>query len=149
VVAAEVGHVELAYDYFAESALIDLHDVERNTRDGIHIASLAGAWLAAIAGFGGMRDHDGNLTFAPRLPSRLARLTFRILFRGRRLEVEISRDTATYTLLDGPPLAIAHHGDVIELEAATTVARPIPAPPRRPRPSQPRGRAPARRGHSR
>jgi alpha,alpha-trehalose phosphorylase len=149
VVAAEVGHVELAYDYFAESALIDLHDVARNTRDGIHIASLAGAWLAAIAGFGGMRDHDGNLTCAPRLPSRLARLTFRILFRGRRLEVEISRDTATYTLLDGPPLAIAHHGDVIELEAATTVARPIPAPPRRPRPSQPRGRAPARRGHSR
>jgi alpha,alpha-trehalose phosphorylase len=37
----------------------------------VHIASLAGAWLAAVAGFGGMRDHDGNLTFAPRLPPRL------------------------------------------------------------------------------
>ena len=42
VVAAEVGHLELAYDYFGEAALIDLHDLEQNTRDGLHIASLAG-----------------------------------------------------------------------------------------------------------
>ena len=68
VVAAEVGHLELAYDYFGEAALMDLHDLEHNTRDGLHIASLAGAWIAAVAGFGGMRDHGGKLTFAPRLP---------------------------------------------------------------------------------
>jgi alpha,alpha-trehalose phosphorylase len=55
----------LAYDYFAEAALIDLHDLQHNTRDGLHIASLAGAWIAAVAGFGGMRDHDGRLAFAP------------------------------------------------------------------------------------
>ena len=42
VIAAEVGHLELAYDYFAEAALMDLHDLEHNTRDGLHIASLAG-----------------------------------------------------------------------------------------------------------
>ena len=39
VVAAEVGHLELAYDYFAEAALIDLHDLEQNTSDGLHVAS--------------------------------------------------------------------------------------------------------------
>ena len=47
---------------------MDLRDLEHNTRDGLHIASLAGAWIAAVAGFGGMRDHGGELTFAPRLP---------------------------------------------------------------------------------
>ena len=47
-------------DYFAEAALIDLQDLEHNTRDGLHIASLAGAWIAAVAGFGGMRDHEGG-----------------------------------------------------------------------------------------
>src|SRR5438045_8257528 len=78
VIAAEVGHLELAYDYFGEAALMDLRDLEHNTRDGVHIASLAGAWTAAVAGFGGMRDHDGKLTFAPRLPQRLERLTFRL-----------------------------------------------------------------------
>src|SRR5207247_4015733 len=76
IVAAEVGYLELAYDYFGEAALMDLHDLEHNTRDGVHIASLAGSWLAAVAGFGGMRDHDGFLSFAPKLPARLARLAF-------------------------------------------------------------------------
>ena len=55
VVAAEVGHLELAYDYFAEAARMDLDDLEHNTRDGIHIASVAGTCIAAIAGFGGLR----------------------------------------------------------------------------------------------
>ena len=83
VVAAEVGHLELAYDYFAEAALMDLDDLEHNTRDGLHIASLAGACIAALAGFGGMRDHDGTLSFSPRLPVALTRLRFRLMFRGR------------------------------------------------------------------
>src|SRR5207237_2549741 len=104
VVAAEVGHLELAYDYFGEAALMDLHDLEHNTRDGVHIASLAGSWLAAVAGFGGMRDHDGFLSFAPRLPSRLERLAFGIRFRGRLLQVEATKTEATYTLLEGKTL---------------------------------------------
>ena len=60
-------------------------------RDGLHIASLAGALVAAVAGFGGMRDYGGKLTFAPRLPDRLERLAFRLLFRGRRLSIEATK----------------------------------------------------------
>ncbi|HWB34555.1 MAG TPA: family 65 glycosyl hydrolase, partial [Rugosimonospora sp.] len=71
VLAAEVGHVELAHDYLSEAALMDLRDLNHNTRDGVHVASLAGAWLALVAGFGGMRDHGGDLAFAPRLSSRI------------------------------------------------------------------------------
>src|SRR6202040_2568423 len=74
VVAAEVGHVELAYDYFAEAALMDLDDLEHNTRDGVHIASLAGACIVVLAGFGGGRDNAGELRFAPRLPETLSRI---------------------------------------------------------------------------
>ena len=113
VIAAEVGHLELAYDYFGEAALMDLHDVEHNTLDGVHIASLAGAWIAAVAGFGGMRDHDGKLTFAPRLPPRLVRLTFRLTFRGSLLKVEVTAARATYEVLDGPALALSHHGEAV------------------------------------
>src|SRR4051795_11060383 len=108
VMAAEVGHLELAYDYFGEAALMDLHDLEHNTRDGVHIASLAGAWLVAVAGFGGMRDHDGSLRFAPRLPEALDRLAFRLCFRGRRLLVDVRSKYATYTLQHGAPLEISH-----------------------------------------
>ena len=145
VIAAEVGHLELAYDYFAEAALFDLNDLEHNTRDGLHIASLAGAWIAAVAGFGGMRDHDGKLSFAPRLPARLERLAFRILFRGRRLKVEITGTKAVYTLLEGGPFEIGHHGKTISLSPHEPVTQPLPSIVERPAPKQPHGRAPRRR----
>src|SRR5437868_7465427 len=74
VIATEVGQLGLARDYLAEAALIDLRDVEHNTSDGVHMASLAGAWIALVAGFGGMRAGAGALTFSPRLPDGISQL---------------------------------------------------------------------------
>jgi alpha,alpha-trehalose phosphorylase len=145
VIAAEVGHLELAYDYLAEAALIDLDDIEHNTRDGLHVASLAGTWIGAVAGFGGMRDHDGILSFTPRLPQALSRLAFRISFRGRLLLVEVEAAQATYSVLDGPELEIVHHGTTVAVPARRPLVLPIPPPPVREPPIQPPGRAPQRR----
>jgi alpha,alpha-trehalose phosphorylase len=145
VIAAEVGHLELAYDYFGEAALIDLDNLEHNTRDGLHIASLAGAWIVAVAGFGGMRDHGGRLTFAPRLPERLNRLAFGLCFRGRRLKVEVDQQRARYSLRQGEALEIAHHGETFTVTAAELVMRAIPPAETRDAPTQPPGRAPVRR----
>ena len=83
--AADAGHLRLAFDYAAEAALVDLHDLQRNTRDGLHLASLAGTWIALVMGFGGMRDYGDTLAFAPRLPDALTRLAFSIRHRGRCL----------------------------------------------------------------
>ncbi|WIY01684.1 glycosyl hydrolase family 65 protein [Amycolatopsis mongoliensis] len=144
VVAAEVGHLELAYDYLAEAALTDLHDVHNNVRNGLHMASLAGAWQGAVAGFGGLRDHGSTLAFAPRLPPQLDRMTFRLMFRGTRFQVEIDRDQATYHVLDGEQLEVLHHG-----ERVTVTAEPqrfaIPKIDAGDPPAQPPGRAPMRR----
>ena len=52
VMAAELGYLELAYDYLAEAALMDLEDRNQNTGDGLHMASLAGAWTALVEGSG-------------------------------------------------------------------------------------------------
>jgi alpha,alpha-trehalose phosphorylase len=145
VMAAEVGYLDLAYDYFAEAALTDLHDLHANVRNGLHIASLAGAWTVAVAGFGGMRDHDRSLAFAPRLPEALTRLAFRLTYRESRFAVEIDQDSASYTLLEGPSLTVRHHGEGVPLVLGTVERRPIPALPAREAPSQPRGRAPHRR----
>jgi alpha,alpha-trehalose phosphorylase len=144
-VAAEVGHLDLALDYLGEAALMDLRDLEHNTRDGIHIASLAGTWAALVSGFGGFRDLDGTFSFAPRLPQGLIRLAFTLLIRGRRLRVEVTHAEATYTLADGDPLEIVHHGQPVSLSAGKPQAQPIPAAPSRPRPSQPSGREPVHR----
>src|SRR3954447_22873356 len=145
VMAAEVGHLELAYDYFAEAALVDIADLNQNTKDGLHIASLAGAWSAVVNGFGGMRDYEGRLSFAPRLPPALTRLSFRLAFRGRRLQVEVCDDEATYSLTEGEPVEITHHGDRVTIEPDEPLALKIPPPPRRPEPRQPPGREPRRR----
>jgi alpha,alpha-trehalose phosphorylase len=149
VIAAEVGHLELAYDYFGEAALIDLDDLEHNTRDGLHIASLAGAWIAAVAGFGGMRDHDGALSFTPRLPGALARLAFGLTFRGRQIRVEVDQQHVTYSLRAGEPLDLTHYSEQITVGSGKPVTRAIPPLAPRDAPSQPRGRAPARRKRQR
>ncbi len=145
VMAAEVGHLDLAYDYLGEAALMDLRDLENNTRDGVHIASLAGTWLALVAGFGGLRHWDGTVNFAPHLPDGLTRLAFTLFIRGTRLRVEITHTEAKYSVADGKPLEIMHYGEKVSLQAEKPQTRRITAIPPRPRPSQPPGRAPARR----
>lgn len=149
IIAAEVGHLGLAYDYYGEAALMDLEDREHNTGDGVHIASLAGAWLGAVAGLGGMRDHDGELSFAPKLPDAITRLCFRVIFRGRCLRVDIHRDETSYELLHGDPLVVSHDGEELTvLEQAQTRSTAAVAA-RHPAPEQPAGRAPPRRAAER
>jgi alpha,alpha-trehalose phosphorylase len=141
VMAAEIGHLELAYDYLGEAALVDLADLARNTSDGLHMASLAGAWIGLVEGFGGMRASGGRLRFAPRLPSAISRLAFRVRYRGRRIAVTVDHDEAAYELRDGDPITVEHHADAFEL-GEKPVRRAVPPAPRLPRPQQPAGRAP-------
>ncbi|MGH3123728.1 MAG: glycosyl hydrolase family 65 protein, partial [Streptosporangiaceae bacterium] len=150
VIAAEAGHLDLAYDYLAETALMDIGDLEHNTRDGLHIAALAGSWIALVQGFGGMRYRPGQPTsFAPRLPPALTRLTFTVILRGRHLRVEVVPASVTYIIDgDGPPLQITHHGTPLSVTPGQPETRDIPALPARPQPSQPMGRAPVHRGPS-
>ncbi|MGH7867685.1 MAG: glycosyl hydrolase family 65 protein, partial [Candidatus Dormibacteraceae bacterium] len=121
VVAAEVGHLELAYRYLGEAAFVDLHDLKHNARDGLHMAAMAGAWQAVVAGFGGMRDYGGVLSFAPRLPAPLTRIAFRITFKGRLIQVSVNHKQVAYTLLQGEPLEIKHGDQTVSLESEASV----------------------------
>jgi alpha,alpha-trehalose phosphorylase len=145
VIAAEVGHLSLAFDYLGEAAMMDLQDLEHNTSDGLHIASLAGAWVALVGGFAGLRHWAGQVSFAPRLPEGLNRLAFSLLLRGQRLRVEITQASARYLLAEGEPIKISHHGTALTVQAGKPQRRRIPEAPVRPQPSQPKGREPARR----
>src|SRR5262249_36150831 len=109
---------------------------------GVHIASLAGAWIALVGGFAGLRHADGTVSFAPRLPDGLTRLAFSLLIRGQRLRVEINHSLARYLVEDGGPLEIIHHAARGKLAAGKPQERPVPVVPPRPRPSQPPGREP-------
>jgi alpha,alpha-trehalose phosphorylase len=145
IVAAEVGHLDLAYDYFGEAALMDLGDLEHNTRDGLHIASLAGSWLALVGGFGGFREHGGEFSFDPRLPPHVERIAFRLMIRGSRLGVEIVPGEARYELLEGEPLRLRHGETSFTLAVGTPQRHAWKAPRPGPPPKQPRHREPSRR----
>ncbi|HYZ37905.1 MAG TPA: glycosyl hydrolase family 65 protein [Pseudonocardiaceae bacterium] len=143
VLAAETGHLDLAYDYLCETALIDLADLAHNTNQGLHIASLAGAWSAVVNGFGGLRHlNDGSLAFAPRLPEALTKITFRLRWRGQRLRVTITPGHAEYQLLDGTELEFKHHQQTVMITTNSPAVAPIPPAPPTSHITQPVGREP-------
>ncbi|GEL21415.1 glycosyl hydrolase [Pseudonocardia sulfidoxydans NBRC 16205] len=144
VVAAWTGHLDLAYDYFAEAALVDLGDLAGNTDHGMHIASMAGTWNAVASGFGGMRTDRDGISFAPRLPSPLPRISFGVLWQGRSLRVTMTADEVEYRLVSGPPMRLRHHGEALALADAPVVRDMPPVPAVEPV-EQPHGRGPRRR----
>ncbi len=140
VIAAEVGHLSLARDYLYEASHMDIGDLENNTGDGVHMASLAGAVIATIAGFGGMRDHWGKLLFKPRLPEGIDRICFGIEVRGTLLRVEVLREEASYRVERGDGIHLTHWDEAVDLTERHAATLPIPPAPDLPRPSQPPGR---------
>jgi alpha,alpha-trehalose phosphorylase len=121
IVASAVGYPEAALRYFEEAAMVDLADAHGNTADGIHIASAGGTWLALAAGFGGLRDFDGDVRFSPRLPAEWERLRFRVQVRGQVLEVDMTHAGTTYTLIEGRGLPFKHFGEQLRVRPGVPV----------------------------
>jgi alpha,alpha-trehalose phosphorylase len=142
VMAAEVGQLDLAHDYATEAAMVDLCDLNHNTRDGLHMASLAGAWIALVGGFGGLRDYRGELWLDPALPAGIDGLRFAIRWRGSRLRVSVTHDQVTY-MVDEGSVPLRHAGESLEVKAGEPITvRMTPRVAALPRPVQPAGREP-------
>lgn len=101
IVAAEVGHHEDAMDYFWHALHTDLGDLHHNTVDGIHVASAGGVWSSLVFGFGGFRDHGGELTFDPRLPVGWEGLEFSLTWQGSLLGVRLTQDAIAFRVVEG------------------------------------------------
>ena len=106
IIAAEVGQETTALEYFRFALLMDLADAQGNTSDGVHIASAAGVWQSLVFGFGGVRDYDGELSIAPRLPSVWTHLEFSLRVRQRQLRIRLTHDEERYVLDEGDPLQV-------------------------------------------
>ena len=150
IIAAEVGLPHLAHEYVVESALADIRDPKHDSSDGLHVAALAGTWLALVCGFPGLRARLRRRSRPRRpvcsaLPDELPRLRFRLLFRGRLLRVTVEPGVATCELVRGEPaLTVRHEDGDVELAIGAPVTRPTTSRPRPPLPQQPETRAPGR-----
>ena len=123
IIAAEVGYQELALRYFYGSLFVDLADRHGNASDGVHVASTGGVWTSLVFGFGGMRDHGGELTFDPRLPAAWEHLMFKIQRRGARTRVRLTREAIEFTLEQGTFEEFTVHGVRYEVDVEHPVVR--------------------------
>jgi len=131
IVAAEVGYVGKALEYARSALLVDLADRHQNAKDGLHIASMGGTWMALVHGFAGFRDYDGRFSFDPVLPPGIARLRFPLTIRGARFRVEIEPRQARFTLEEGDEVRLECRGEQVRLSQGrrTAVVPYTPAEP--------------------
>jgi alpha,alpha-trehalose phosphorylase len=122
IIAAEIGNERQALEYFEYALLMDLADVAGNASDGVHIASAAGVWSSLVFGFGGVRDFDGRLSFAPNLPRAWSSLEFSLRFRDRQVRVQLTHDEERYGVDEGAPLKVIVRGEPHLLSPGTPVA---------------------------
>jgi len=59
--------------------------------------------------------------------------------------VTVRHNVASYAVLEGSPVELSHHGELINVRMGHPVERPIPPAPKWPRPRQPKSREPFRR----
>src|SRR5882762_10218316 len=99
ILASKLGYKEKAYEMYLRTSRLDLDDYNNDTEDGCHITSMAGTWMSVVKGFGGLKVTDGKLHFTPFIPDQWKSYSFRVKFRGRVINIKVSK-TGTETLLE-------------------------------------------------
>ena len=116
IVANAIGYNDIAYKYFMTTSRLDLDDYHANTNAGYHCANMAGTWMSMLFGFGGMKITDNTIEFAPNLPEKWNSYRFRILYKGRLIEVFVDKNGAKYSLIKGKPIKIKSYGKETEVK---------------------------------
>lgn len=102
VVATEIGIADWAYKYFLKTATVDLTgDTKQYIGDlyigGTHPAANGGSWNTAVFGFGGVSYTEDTLDISPSLPENWKSLSFKLLWKGVRLNISITAKNVTVT----------------------------------------------------
>ncbi|MFD2305348.1 glycoside hydrolase family 65 protein [Enterococcus termitis] len=98
IMASRTGQVKKAYNYFMDTALMDVTDLQGNVEDGIHAANMGGSWLSLMYGFAGLR-YDQGLKLTNYLPKEIEELRFQLMFKGERIEVILTQQKIDCVLI--------------------------------------------------
>lgn len=110
ILASQIGRQEKAMELYLRTARLDLDNYNHDTEDGLHITSMSGSWLTIVQGFAGMQTAGGKLVFRPFCPTRWNGYRFTILYRGRRICVEVDHEQVKISLLSGAALQLEVYG---------------------------------------
>ncbi|MBD3422421.1 MAG: family 65 glycosyl hydrolase [Chitinivibrionales bacterium] len=110
ILAAELGKKEMADDFFRLMARLDLDDYNRNTAQGLHMTPKSGTWMCMVYGYGGMRTDREVVSFRPSIPDAWASYSFTIMLQGSQVKVSISREIATFIIIEGSEVPAEIYG---------------------------------------
>lgn len=116
IVASKLGLEDKAYEYFGDSAKLDLFNLHKNTKDGIHTANMGGNYMAIVYGFGGLRLKESGIYFAPSLPKQWTGYKFKINYEDSQIQVEVKSDECIFTLVKGSEKTIYIYGKAYVLK---------------------------------
>jgi alpha,alpha-trehalose phosphorylase len=122
IMASKLGLEEKAYDYFGDSAKLDLFNTHKNTKDGIHTANMGGNFMAIVYGFAGLRIKESGIYFAPAIPKQWEKYCFQINYEDSQIKVEVDAKESIYTLVKGSPKQIHVYGDSYELNTSLRIS---------------------------
>jgi maltose phosphorylase len=116
VLAARLHDTESAYTLYLRTARLDLDDYNREVKDGLHITSMAGTWLAIVEGFGGMRIRNDRVCFNPLIPAAWSSYSFIIRYRNNPLRVEVNGSAVNVVNLSPAAIPLEVYGEQITLQ---------------------------------
>ena len=113
ILASELGERREAMEFFGYATRLDLDNYNRNTREGLHITSIAMAWANIVYGFAGLRSDGACLRLSPCLPERWTALSFSLCYRGRILRVRMEPAYTALQLLSGESLQLKVYDETL------------------------------------
>lgn len=106
ILAEQLEKHEEAYKFFEFATRMDLDNYNRNTDEGLHITSIAAAWMNIVYGFAGMRSDGDMLKFNPYLPDKWKEYSFRISYRDNVIFANIKQQESSFKLIEGESLEV-------------------------------------------
>lgn len=88
LIAIEVGALSHAYRFFNVALRSDISNLHGNSDEGIHAASLGGAWQCVVNGFAGIRLRKEILSINPLMPRTWRKIRCSILWKKKLLRIE-------------------------------------------------------------
>lgn len=124
ILACELGYQEKAYEMYLRTSRLDLDNYNNDTEDGCHTTSMAGTWMSVVHGFGGLRVKDGVLHLNPFIPGHWTSFSFKVMFRGSRLKVNVTDKEIIVLNETDIPAAVSLNGKEYTIDGMGNVKVP-------------------------
>ena len=124
ILACRLGRMEKAENLFGFATRMDLDNYNRNTHEGLHTTSIAGAWMNIVYGFGGLRSDANILSIAPCIPKGWEKYTFSVCVGESVLRVAVTQTEVKLEVVNGEAVKLKLYDKEITVsEQAVTYVR--------------------------